>query len=218
MTAPAQAPDVPRNKAVAAVVTGLAAAGALVGALWAWLAPPINGVIALTRTGDRVKAYLGAESDNWFTSAFLVVGMLSVLAVVAAVLVWQWKSHRGPAMVAALSVGSVAAASTAVGVGALLAHLRYGTIDLAAAPVSQEQRVYYITEAPSVFFGHSVAHIATTLLFPAAVAATVYLLAAVASSRDDLGAWPPIDYQYPPIGRIATAADAPPAAPAPPSP
>ena len=113
MTAPAQAPDVPRNKAVAAVVTGLAAAGALVGALWAWLAPPINGVIALTRSGDRVKAYLGAESDNWFTSAFLVVGMLSVLAVVAAVLVWQWKSHRGPAMVAALSVGSVAAASTA---------------------------------------------------------------------------------------------------------
>lgn len=218
MTAPVQAPTVPRTKALATVVAGLTAAGVAVGALWAWLAPPIHGIVALTRSGDRVKAYLGAESDNWFTSAFLVVGMLSVLAVVAAVVVWQWKSHRGPAMAAALSVGSVTAAAGAVGVGVLLAHLRYGSIDIAAAPVSEDRRVYYITEAPSVFFGHSAAQITATLLFPAAVAATVYLLAAVATSRDDLGAWPPIEYPNLPTDRTGTTAGVPPAAPVPPSP
>ena len=49
-------------------------AGALVGALWAWLAPPIHGVVALTKSGDRVKAYLGNESDHFFVAAFLIVG------------------------------------------------------------------------------------------------------------------------------------------------
>ncbi len=218
MTATAQPPRVSRGRAAVTVGLALAAAGAAVGASWAWLAPPIHGVVALTRSGERVKAYLGAESDHWFTSAFLVVGMLSVVAVVAAVAVWQWKSHRGPVMVAALAVGAVAAAGTAAGVGTLLAHLRYGSVDIAGAPVSEQQRVSYITEAPSVFFGHSAAQIAATLLFPAAVAATVYLLAAVASSRDDLGAWPPVEYPGPPIRRIETTAGVPPAAPVPPSP
>ncbi|MBB2990569.1 hypothetical protein FHR72_002037 [Mycolicibacterium iranicum] len=204
--------------AAVAVVLGLLVAGAVVGALWAWLAPPIRGVIALTRDGDRVKAALGTESDNWFTSAFLVVGMLSVMAVVAAVLVWQWKSHRGPVMVAALTAGSVAAAAVTSGIGTLVAHLRYGSVDLAAAPVSEQQRVFYVTEAPSVFFGHSPVQIAVTLLFPAAVAATVYLLAAVATPRDDLGAWPPVEYPGAPTGRTGTAADVPPVAPGPPSP
>ena len=77
------------------MVAGLAVAGALVGALWAWLAPPIHGVVALTKSGERVKAYLGNEADHFFIAAFLIVGMLGVLAVVAAVLLWQWRAHRG---------------------------------------------------------------------------------------------------------------------------
>lgn len=218
MTAATSAPTVSQAKAVLTVVCGLALAGAVVGALWAVLAPPIHGIVALTRSGDRVKAVLGAESDNWFTSAFLVIGMLSVLAVVGAVLVWQWRSHRGPRMAVALVVGSVAAAAAATGVGTLTAHLRYGAVDVAGAPVSEQQRVHYITEAPAVFFGHSPLQIAATLLFPAAVAAIVYLFAAVATPRDDLGAWPPVDYPERPIGRIATAVDVPPAAPTSPSP
>ena len=58
--------------------------------------------------------------------------MLGVLAVVAAVLVWQWRAHRGPVMVAALAVGAAAAAGAAAGVGAVLVHWRYGAIDIAA--------------------------------------------------------------------------------------
>lgn len=218
MTAAVSAPRISQARAAVAVVVGLSIAGAVTGVLWAWLAPPIHGVVALTRSGDRIKATLGAESDHWFTSAFLVVGMLSVLAAVAAVLVWQWRSHRGPRTVLALVVGAVAAAAAMTGVGALTAHLRYGGIDVAGAPVSEQQRVHYVTEAPAVFFGHSPLQIAATLLFPAAVAAIVYLLAAVATPRDDLGAWPPIEYPTMPTGRIGTGADVPPAVPAPPLP
>ena len=105
--------------AVAITVAGLTVAGALVGALWAWLAPPIHGVVALTKSGERVKAYLGNEADHFFIAAFLIVGMLGALAVVAAVLLWQWRAHRGPAMVAALAIGVAVAAGAAAGVGAV---------------------------------------------------------------------------------------------------
>jgi hypothetical protein len=178
---------------VVITVAGLTAAGVLAGVLWAWLAPPIHGVVALTKRGERVKAFLGNEADHFFVSAFLMVGMLGVLAIVAAVLLWQWRTHRGPVMVAALVIGSAAGAGAAAGVGAVLAHLRYGVIDIAGAPVSPEHRVHYVVEAPAVFFGHSPLQIAATILLPAAAAALVYALTAVSTQRDDLGAWPPVE-------------------------
>jgi hypothetical protein len=186
-------PRVSRLKAAVIVTAGLTVAGAAVGALWAWLAPPLHGVVALTRDGERIRAYLGNEADHFFTSAFMIIGILGVLAVVAAVLVWQWRAHRGPVMVLALTIGSAAAAGAAAGVGALLVHRRYGTIDIAAAPVSPDHRVHYVVEAPTVFFGHSVLQIAATVLFPVAIAALVYALLAVSTARDDLGAWPPME-------------------------
>ncbi|MHA0287141.1 DUF2567 domain-containing protein [Mycobacterium sp. C3-094] len=204
-----------RVNAVLRVVVGLAVAGALCGALWAWLAPPIHGVVALTRSNDRVKAYLGNEGDHFFTAAFLMVGFLSVLAVIAAVAVWQWRAQRGPVMMAALCVGSIVASAAAAGSGAGLARLRYGHLDIAAVDVTEQNRVSYVVEAPSVFFGHTPLQVALTLLFPAAVAAMVYVLGAVSTTRDDLGGWPPRD---PATGRTATAADVPPVAPSAPSP
>jgi hypothetical protein len=119
--------------------------------------------------------------------------MLGALAVVAAVLLWQWRAHRGPAMVAALAIGAAAAAGAAAGVGAVLVHWRYGAIDIAGAPVSPEHRVHYVVEAPAVFFGQSPLQIAATILLPAATAALVYALIAVSTQRDDLGAWPPVE-------------------------
>ena len=216
---------VSRGRAALTVVVGLAVAGAVIGALWAWLAPPIHGLVALTRSGERIKASLGSESDHWFTAAFLLIGMLAALAVVVAVLLWQWRAHRGPAMVAALAVGGVAAAAVAAGVGALAVHWRYGSIDLGAAPVSPDHRVHYVVEAPAVFFGHSPLQVAATLLFPAGVAALVYAMAVAATPRDDLGGWPPVEY-HPVLtadpaltrDRIWTAADVPPVAPSSPSP
>jgi hypothetical protein len=204
-------PRISRDRAAVIVVVGLAAAGALVGALWAWLAPPIHGVVALTRDGERIRAYLGNEADHFFIAAFLVVGMVGVVAVVAAVLVWQWRAHRGPVMVAALTIGMATAAGAAAGVGALLVHWRYGTIDVDAAPISPEHRVHYVVEAPAVFFGHSPLLIAATLLFPVAIAALVYALLAVSTARDDLGAWPPVE--APVLGPSVTTENALPSAP-----
>lgn len=222
------APGVPRNRAAAIVVGGLTVAGVVTGVLWSVLAPPARGVVALSRTGNVIRAYLGAEADHLFVAAFLLVGMLSVVAVVAAVLVWQWRAHRGPVMVAALSVGAALAAGAAAAVGALVAGWRYGVIDVGAAPVSPENRVHYVIEAPPVFFGYSPLQIAATIVFPAAAAALVYALMVVATPRDDLGGWPPQERAvYPPAGaaeptgitdQAETGADAQPAGPSSPSP
>ncbi len=213
MSAPVGKPAVSPLRAAVVVVAGFALAGVVLGVLWAWLAPGIGGVVALTEDGERVQAYLGNESEHWFTAATLVVGLLSVLAVVGATLVWQWRAHRGPLQAFALIVGMLSASAVTAGVGALAVRWRYGAIDIAAAPVSQENRVYYVVEAPSVFFGHSPLVIAATLVLPAAVAATGYLLCAVASPRDDLGGWPPVDYPEDLIDRTGTAVHAPPVGP-----
>lgn len=194
-------PRYSRRSAALIVVVGLAVSGALVGALWAWLAPPAHGVVALTRSGQRIQAYLGSESDHLFVAAAMLIGMLTPLAIVAAVLVWQWRAHRGPVLVSALWIGSVAGAATAAGVGAALVHWRYGTVPFETAPVTPENRVYYFTEAPPVFFAHGPLQIATTLLFPAAIAALTYALMAVATPRDDLGAWP--EEEFPPLPVVA---------------
>jgi hypothetical protein len=191
-------PKVSRLRAALAVVAGLTLTGALMGALWAWIAPPVHGVIALTKSGDRVHAYLGNEADKFFIGAFLLVGLVVALAVVTAVLVWQWRPHRGPVLGAALAMGSVAAAGAAAGVGALIARSRYDVIDIAGAPISPQHRVQYVTEAPPVFFAHSPLLIAASVLFPAAMAALVYALIAVSTSRDDLGGWPPQEPAVPP--------------------
>jgi hypothetical protein len=191
------APPISRRRAAITVTAGLLPVGALVGALWAWLAPPIKGAVVLTHSGERLHEYLGSEADHFFVSAFLMLGLLNVVAAVAAVLAWQWRPHRGPGMVTGLCTGVVIAAGAAVGVGVLLAHLRYGTPDFAAAPVSHEHPLYYVTEAPSVFFGPSWLQGACTLLIPAATAALVYAVPVAATARDDLGGYPAVKTVYP---------------------
>lgn len=187
------APLFSRARAALIAVVGLTVAGALIGALWAWMAPAIHGVVALTKAGERVRVFLGNEAENFFIAAALMLGLLTVLSVVSAVLLWQWRVHRGPVLVAALSVGLAAAAAAAAGVGAALVHLRYGVIDIAGAPVTPENRVHYVTQAPPVFFAHTPLQVAATILLPAAAGALVYALIAVSTSRDDLGSWPVVE-------------------------
>ncbi len=196
-SAPSGAPRVSRRRAIVAMAAGLLPAGALSGALWAWIAPPIHGVLALTRQGERLHDYLGDESEHFFVAPFLMLGLLNVVAAVAAVLAWQWRAHRGPGMVAGLCTGAVIAASAAAGVGVLLVHLRYGTVNFDAAPVTHGHPFYYFTEAPPVFFGRSPLQIACTLLLPATTAALVYAVPAAATARDDLGGYPAVDPSYP---------------------
>ncbi len=194
------APALSRRRAVLRTVAGLTAAGAVVGVLWAMLAPSIGTVTALNRVGERVDGFLGRQADNLFVAAAMLTGLLSSLAVVSAVLVWQWRAHRGPALAAALWLGQVAAAAAAAATGAALAHWRYGTPDRAGAELTPRNRVAYFVEAPPVFFGHSPVQIAVTLLLPAALAAGVYAVMVIGSTRDDLGGWPPQDPPSPPAG------------------
>jgi hypothetical protein len=194
---PSEPPRTSRRRAVFAIAAGLLIAGVLIGGLWAWIAPPIHGVVALTHDGDRLHDYLGDESEHFFVAAFLMLGLLNVVAAVAAVLAWQWRAHRGPGMVTGLCAGVVIAAAAAVGVGALLVHLRYGAVDFAAVPVSHDHPVYYFTEAPPVFFGRTPLQIACTLLLPASTAALVYAVPVAATARDDLGGYPAVEPTYP---------------------
>ena len=180
-----------RRAAALTVIAGLTACGAVVGGVWALIAPPIHTITALTKSGERVDGFLGKEADNLFVAAAMMTGLLTMLAVISAVLVWQWRAHRGPALAAALWVGLIAAAGTASVTGALLAHWRYGTADHKGVVLFPEDRVHYFTEAPPVFMGHNVFQIAVSLMLPAAIGALVYGLATVATPRDDLDAWPP---------------------------
>ncbi|SOX53659.1 DUF2567 domain-containing protein, partial [Mycobacterium ahvazicum] len=176
-----------RVRAIVVAVLGLSATGVLVGGLWAWMAPPIHLVVAITRSGERVHDYLGTESQHFFDVPCLMLGLLTVLAVVASVLAWQWRRLRGPGMVVGLTLGMVGAAGVASAVGAVLALLRYGALDVDKVPVVGSPAVSYVIQAPPVFFGPGPLQIATTLLWPAAIAALVYALLAAGSAHDDLG-------------------------------
>lgn len=187
---PATTPRQTRARAIAGVGLGSAVTGVLIGGVWAWIAPPIHAVVALTRSNERVHDYLGAESEHFFDAPCLLLGLLTVLAVVATVLVWQWRQHRGPGMVVALSTGMVAAAAAAAATGAGLVRLSYGALNFDAVPLAKAPSVAYVIQAPPVFFSHGPLQVAMTLLCPAAIAALVYAVLAAADARDDLGALP----------------------------
>ncbi|CDO88429.1 DUF2567 domain-containing protein [Mycobacterium triplex] len=176
-----------RLRAIVLAALALSATGVLVGGLWAWMAPPIHLVVAVTRAGERVHDYLGTESEHFFDVPCLMLGLLTVLAVVAPVLAWQWRRLRGPGMVIGLTVGTVGAAGVASAVGAVLVLLRYGALDVDKVPVVGSPAVSYVIQAPPVFFGPGPLQMATTLLWPAAIAALVYALLAAGSAHDDLG-------------------------------
>jgi len=193
-----------RSRAFAAfsVVAGLVVCGAVLGALWSRIAPPIHTITALTKAGERVDAFLGKEADNQFVAVAILIGLLAMLAVVSAVLVWQWRAHRGPVLALALWIGQISAGAAAAAVGAWLVRLRYGTPDRAGAELSPDNRVAYFTEAPPVFPGSHPLQIAVALLLPAALAALVYAVMTVATPREDLGAWPPEGQPVLPPGNL----------------
>ena len=182
----ASAARISTARAIGNTALGLSAAGVVIGGLWGWIAPPIHMVVAITHAGERVHDYLGSESDHFFVAPCLMLGLLTVLAVVGPVLAWQWREHRGPGMVSGLAIGMVCAAGAASAVGALLVRLRYGALNVDAVPLSGKPSVAYVVQAPPVFFGQGPLQVAATLLWPAGIAALVYALLAAGSARDDL--------------------------------
>ncbi|RFD27288.1 DUF2567 domain-containing protein [Mycobacterium uberis] len=193
------APDIsevfrpPRVRVIVRVVLGLAVTGVLIGGLWAWIAPPIHVVAAFTRTGERVHNYLGDESEHFFVAPCLMLGVLTVVAVMTSVLVWQWREYRGPGMVTGLAIGSMACVATATTVGALLVWMRYGAVNFDALLLSDDQKVAHVVQAPPVFFAHGPLQVAATVLWPTGIAALVYAALAAANGHDDLGSQPVVN-------------------------
>jgi hypothetical protein len=173
-----------------AVPAGMALAGVAAGAVWACLAPASHSAVVVTKSGKRLHEYLGNEADHYFDSAVMMAGLLVGLAVVTAVLVWQWRQRRGPAMVIGLTAGGVALAAAATGTGSGLVRLRYGHTDIGA--VAADHKLHYITEAPAVFLGNTPLQVLTVLLLPAAAATLTYGMMAAASAHDDLGVKPSV--------------------------
>lgn len=182
-----------RTRPIAVAALGFSAIGALIGGLWAWIAPPIHVAVAITRAGDRVHEYLGTESGHFFNAPCLMLGLLTVVSVIAPVLAWQRRERRGPAMVVGLSVGMVVVAAAASAVGALSVLLRYGAVNFDAVPLVGKPAVAYVVQAPPVFFGPGPLQAVLTLLWPAGVAALVYAVLAAGNARDDLGNFPAAD-------------------------
>jgi len=205
-SAPKSAPRRARVRAIVIAGLGASVTGVLIGGLWAWIAPPIHAVVAMTREGERVHDYLGAESEHFFDAPCLMLGLLTVLAVVVSVLVWQWRARRGPGMVTALSLGMVTAAVAASAAGAVLVRLSYGALNFDAVPLPGNSSVAYVIQAPPVFLSDGPLQVATTLLWPAAIAALVYAVLAAANARDDLGALPAAEQpsDAPPIASEAS--------------
>ena len=194
---PSSAHRASRARAILIAALGFSATGLLVGGLWAWIAPPIHVVVAITRAGERVHDYLGAETEHFFNAPCLMLGLLTVVSIVAPVWAWQWRERRGPRMVVGLSIGMVVVAVAATAGGALLVLLRYGALNFDAVPLFGKPAVAYVVEAPPVFFGPGPLQAVLTLLWPAATAALVYAVLAAGSARDDLGALPAADQPSP---------------------
>ena len=88
-------PRISRRRAVLIVVAGLAVAGALIGAMWAWIVPPINGVVALTRSDinlDHHGAHVRCDGKGRKERATPLTRQ-----TVAALRVWLAEHDGGPA-------------------------------------------------------------------------------------------------------------------------
>jgi uncharacterized protein DUF2567 len=173
------------GKLLLAVTAGMAVAGVVVGIVWTLIAPPIHMAGKIGRTGKPAQDYLAGDENHLFDAAVMMIGLLTALGIISAVLLWQWRRRRGPGMVIALTVGGVAAAGAATGCGAGIARIRYGHTDVASLPA--DSKIHYFTEAPPVFFGHTPLQVIATLVLPAAMAALTYAVMAAASAYDDLG-------------------------------
>ena len=177
----------PSVRMMVGTVVGLLLTGVLLGVLWVWIAPSIHGVVGRNHAGERVRDYLGNESEGFFVAPCLMLGLLAVMAVVAPVWAWQSQHRRGPQMLVTLSVGLLVGGAVATAVGAFGVYLRYGAVNVAQAPLSTDHALWYFTAAPPVFFGQAPALVACSLLLPVGIGALVYALLAAAAAHDDLG-------------------------------
>ncbi|GLZ47333.1 hypothetical protein Acsp06_35180 [Actinomycetospora sp. NBRC 106375] len=106
--------DVPAALRYAAI---LLVVGLPLGALWALLAPVVH-VVALPGAGIGSPA---GEADHAFDAVAIHVLLVASFGVIAGAVAWRRRHRRGPVMLIAVVLGSLAGAWVAGRVGALLA-------------------------------------------------------------------------------------------------
>ncbi|EUA08781.1 hypothetical protein I553_9838 [Mycobacterium xenopi 4042] len=148
--------------------------------------------MALTHEGERVHDYLGNEADHFFVAAFLMLGLLTVVAVVASVLVWEWRPTAGRRWWSRCRSAWWAPqrpqpAGRAAGACALRRRRHRRSAADARAPGALLHRgAAGILRAGPLQIG-------CTLLLPAATTALVYAFLVAAAVRDDLGGYPAVE-------------------------
>jgi hypothetical protein len=147
------------------VVLALILIGILAGLLWqVWTVRTRgfdigNGVII----PDETEGWIGADAHFG-----IITG---TVGLAAGLLTWRWRTVRGPAMVAALTVGGVLGSLIAAWVG----HVTGGGNHTLVATTN------VVTQLPLSV------HMTGLFLVQAIAALAVYLVAALASASDDLG-------------------------------
>jgi hypothetical protein len=164
--------DTPQLRAAAFVFAALAALGCVLGPLWSWWSPP--GPL-----GERIPAGVIADETEAFIAGDGRFAVLTTgVGLLAAALVWCFRSVRGPWMVAALALGGL--------VGALLTDVVGAAVGGGGHAVPVTPDVARIAHLPLQV------HAGGLLLLEGAVAALLYGLFVAFTAHDDLGRPDPV--------------------------
>ncbi|PVZ08885.1 DUF2567 domain-containing protein [Actinomycetospora cinnamomea] len=172
--------DLPAGLRYAAI---LVVVGLPLGALWAFLAPVVH-TVALPGGGSGVPA---GEADHAFDAVAIHVLLIAAFGVIAGAVAWRRRHRRGPVLLVALVVGSLAGAWVAGRIGGLLAWAASpipvlvdpAALDRAGAPGGPVPAVLTsVPPSPGPWWLALVAGLA---------AALTYVLAAIIDGHEEMG-------------------------------
>jgi hypothetical protein len=121
------------------VLAGVVVLGAPLGLLWSWLAPPeLVRVLADPVAGRLEVLPLVGQSEHRFAAmAAFVLFSMAAGVLVGAGLWLHLRRRRGPVILVAAVLGSLAAAWLAMRLGSAVAAWRYPALDLASARLGE---------------------------------------------------------------------------------
>lgn len=167
------------------LVLAVVAAGVLLGAGWALVAP---GQVTVT-TASGASSPLSSEADHVFDATALFFLLAAAYGVIVGALAWRRRERRGPVALAAVAIGATAGALLASVVGPLLA----GSLTGASPTAVLLDRAAASGGTPGPPIPASLVTTPATLgstwtVTAAGVAAVLtYLIAAIVLGTDDLG-------------------------------
>lgn len=113
------------------VLVAVAGLGLPLGVLWFWLAAPELVAVLVDPVGGRVEVPLPGQSEHRFDGMAIFVLLGISAGLLTGALLWLMRQRRGPVVLVAAVLGSLAAAWLATRIGLLLAGWYYP--DLAGA-------------------------------------------------------------------------------------